>query len=194
MYSQQIIASGGVMPHTFSATGNIPPGLGLSDGGLLAGTPTTPGIYCFTIFVRDSAGCSARPFDYIIVISAASCPAGTIISLSPPGLPASRTGVFYSEMITASGGTAPYTFAITAGSLPPNLTLNAATGLVSGTPVAGGNYTFTITATDANGCLGAMGCSTVIAVDIPAVSTWAMFLLSLVTAIIGINAIRKGGM
>jgi len=52
--------------------------------------------------------------------------------------------------VTASG-TAPITYAVTAGSLPPGLTLNGATGVISGTPTTPGAYTFTVTATNAAG-------------------------------------------
>lgn len=58
---------------------------------------------------------------------------------------------------TASGGTAPYTYAITAGALPPGLSLNVNTGEITGTTTLTSNVglnTFTITATDANGCTG----------------------------------------
>jgi len=53
--------------------------------------------------------------------------------------------------ITASGGKAPYAYAISAGSLPPGLSLNPSTGAITGTPTAGGTFTFTVTATDSAG-------------------------------------------
>ena len=56
----------------------------------------------------------------------------------------------YSQTLTASGGTAPYTFAVTAGALPSGLTL-ASNGALTGTPTADGAYTFSVTATDALG-------------------------------------------
>jgi len=76
------------------------------------------------------------------------------ITLSPAALPTGTVGVAYSQMITATGGTAPYTFAVTSGALPTGLTLTA-TGALSGTPSAAGSSTFTVTATDANGFTGA---------------------------------------
>jgi len=77
----------------------------------------------------------------------------TMITVNPPTLPDGLLGTAYNQTITATGGTAPYTFAITSGSLPPGLTL-ASDGTLSGTPTATGNYSFTITATDANSCTG----------------------------------------
>ena len=56
--------------------------------------------------------------------------------------------------ITSQGGTAPYTYSLTSGSLPTGLSLTGSTGVISGTPTALGYYTFTITATDANNLTG----------------------------------------
>ncbi len=71
------------------------------------------------------------------------------ITITPSTLPNGAAGVPYSQTLTAMGGvTPPYIFAVTAGSLPAGLTLNAATGGISGTPITTGTYSFTITATD----------------------------------------------
>jgi hypothetical protein len=79
------------------------------------------------------------------------CP---IVTVNPATLPNGSVGAPYNQIVTASGGTAPYTFAISSGSLPTGLILTAATGAISGTPTAPGTFTFSITATDANGCSG----------------------------------------
>src|SRR5262249_53086043 len=68
--------------------------------------------------------------------------------------------------ITASGGTAPYTFAVTAGALPAGLML-ASDGTITGTPTAAGTFTFTLTATDADSFTGSQGYS--LTVDPPIV-------------------------
>ncbi|MCK5549403.1 MAG: putative Ig domain-containing protein, partial [Hyphomicrobiaceae bacterium] len=73
--------------------------------------------------------------------------AAVIIVLSPT-LPDGDQGVAYSATVTASGGAEPYTFAVTSGALPPGLTLNPASGTVSGTPTGNGTFGFTITAND----------------------------------------------
>ncbi|TCR03934.1 IPT/TIG domain-containing protein [Neorhizobium sp. JUb45] len=74
------------------------------------------------------------------------------LALSPAGgeLPAGNIGSVYpGATITASNGAAPFTYAVTAGTLPVGLTLNAGTGTISGTPTIAGLSSFTITATDA---------------------------------------------
>jgi large repetitive protein len=190
-YSQPIAANGGIVPYTFTlASGALPPGLTLDSGGTLSGIPTTIGTYCFVVGVTDAGGCRSESVTYTVVISASTCPGGTVITLSPPSLPFAATGAPYNQLITASGGTAPYTFAVTSGTLPPGLVLNAATGLVSGTPTQSGVFTMTITATDANGCLGSMGCRVVMTVDIPATTEWGMALLASVLVLMGVVTMR----
>lgn len=77
--------------------------------------------------------------------------------------PNGQVGLTYSHTFTATGGTPPYTWSITAGSLPTGLSLNSSTGVVSGTPTASGTFTFTITATDATPLSGSVSCSITIA-------------------------------
>src|SRR5206468_62904 len=76
------------------------------------------------------------------------------LTLSPLGLPPATQNTAYTQTVTASGGTAPYSYAITSGSLPAGLALNAGTGAITGTPTGSGPSTFTIQATDANGNIG----------------------------------------
>lgn len=75
--------------------------------------------------------------------------ASPTLVLAPTTLPSGTRTVAYSNVLTASGGTAPYTYAVTAGALPGGLTLTGA-GVLSGTPTATGSFNFTVTATDSS--------------------------------------------
>jgi len=75
------------------------------------------------------------------------------ITLAPTTLPGATLGSAYSQPITASGGTSPYTYALTSGALPPGMSLSSS-GLLAGTPTASGSFNFTITATDSKGFTG----------------------------------------
>lgn len=64
------------------------------------------------------------------------------LRLSAGIIQSAELGTPYSDVITANGGTSPYTFSIASGSLPPGLSLNSSTGEISGTPTTAATYTF----------------------------------------------------
>jgi hypothetical protein len=76
-----------------------------------------------------------------------------LITLLPTTLPAEMEEAAYNQTLTATGGTAPYTFSVTSGMLPAGFT-SSSSGLLSGTPASAGPFGFTITATDSNGFTG----------------------------------------
>ena len=70
------------------------------------------------------------------------------LALSTASLPSALTTVAYSAQLSATGGTGSYSWSLASGSLPPGLSLNAATGAISGTPTATGTFNFTIAVSD----------------------------------------------
>ena len=74
------------------------------------------------------------------------------ITISPTALPDGNVNTPYSVTLTASGGTAPYTWAVGSGALPVGLSLDANTGVISGVPTTIETANFSITVTDATGC------------------------------------------
>ena len=81
----------------------------------------------------------------------ASAGSGGTPAITTGSLPSGTAGTGYSQALSASGGTAPYTWSVSSGSLPSWATLNSAAGVISGTPVASGTSTFTVEVTDASG-------------------------------------------
>jgi arylsulfate sulfotransferase len=145
-YSSSLTAGGGVPPYTFSITsGSLPPGLSLtSSTGVIAGVPTTPGTFAFTATVVDSIGTDMASSNCGITISPAP------MALACP-LNSAQEGTPYASALAASGGVPPYTYSITAGSLPAVLPLNSNTGSIAGVPIEGGTFSFTANAADSTG-------------------------------------------
>lgn len=151
-FSQSFIVSGGVAPYQFSSltvvSGTMPTGLGFNTAtGTLSGTPSSAGTVAFNITGSDStggAGSTPVTQSYTLTVAAPT------LTLSPGTLPNAVQGAVYSQTFTTSGGSNPYSYAVTTGSLPSGLTLTSG-GVLSGSPTAMGSFTFTITATDNHG-------------------------------------------
>jgi large repetitive protein len=143
--------SGGTPPYTWSNLSNLPPGLGLSAGGILAGTPTDTGLFTFSIQVKDSIGATgsktfALPIGTapVLVSKLGAPPPSTVGVPYPPPPPAAQPPYF-----KATQGTGTYSW--TSSGLPEGLTVNPATGAltgISGVPAASGTFAASVTATD----------------------------------------------
>lgn len=142
-YSHQVTANGDA-PVTLSVTGDLPPGVTFDPAtGLLAGTPTTPGSYTFTITAQS--GESSDPETYTVEIGAS--PTQVAITSGTPG--SAVINEAYTFDIDATGDSeSTVTYSVVDGSLPDGLTLDSATGIISGTPTGTGSSTFTIRAAD----------------------------------------------
>ncbi|HPA27177.1 MAG TPA: putative Ig domain-containing protein [Acidobacteriota bacterium] len=145
-YSQTLEATGGSGPYSFKLTNGttLPPGLTLATTGVLSGTPTAKGLYTFVVKATD-AYCCLGMREYSIQIDCHE------VTMDPPDLHDGYLNIPYSQSITAAGGTAPYTFS--SYDLPSWLTLSSGGLLTAESPLEG-TCSFTITATDANGCKG----------------------------------------
>jgi prepilin-type N-terminal cleavage/methylation domain-containing protein len=144
-YMQTLIGVGGTTHYDWEVTsGSLPAGLTLDElSGTISGGPTTSGLSSFTIRLIDSAGGSAFQSLSISIIAGPSI----TTSLLPNGVPHSA----YSQIMTVSGGTSPYSWSISSGYLPGGLTLNTSSGAISGTPTTAGTFNFTVTVSDSLG-------------------------------------------
>ena len=146
-YSQTLTSVGATGPVTWSLAGTstLPSGLNLSAQGQIAGTPTLYGTFPFQVHVTDTAAKLTATQSFSISITSNS-----ILTVTTPSpLPNGSVGAAYSQTLQATGGSAPYTWSATG--LPAGLTLDAATGILSGTPTVGGTSTISVTVTDAAG-------------------------------------------
>jgi hypothetical protein len=134
-----------VTPYSWSVPpGSLPGGLILNTStGSISGTPTSYGTFSFTVTVSDAetpAVTASQPLSITVK------PAPLVITTT--SLAAATGGKPYSATLAATGGVTPYTWSVSSGSLPPGLSLDSATGVISGTPDVAGTYSFKVTVTD----------------------------------------------
>jgi hypothetical protein len=141
-YNQALVASGGKAPYQFQVSaGSLPPGIVLGQAGVLSGTPTASGAFAFSVLVNDANNKQlVRGFTINV---------RTSVMITTGSLPDGTEAEAYTATLQAGGGLGPYTFAVSAGTLPPGIAL-AANGALSGTPTQGGSFNFTVGVTDAN--------------------------------------------
>ena len=156
-YSASLSAIGGKTPYSWSVlSGSLPDGLSFGANGIVSGTPTAPGGGGFAALVTDSSGGTASTGASITVK-----PAPIVITSKSP-LASGMLGVEYpSVQLAATGGIAPYKWAVSGGAFPAGVALDSG-GTISGTPTAAGDFTATVTVTDAAGTAGSGGFSVTI--------------------------------
>ena len=139
-YTQQLSASGPTSVTWSASSGSLPPGLTLSSGGTIAGTPTVPGSFDFTIQASSTDPVQSFQQAFRMVINP-SLTITTNATLSDAALVSP-----YSVSLAATGGVPPYTWT-SQDRLPPGLTLTSS-GVISGTPIGLGTLTFTVQVAD----------------------------------------------
>ena len=141
-YSLQLTAIGASNPLIWSvSSGALPAGINLNTStGLLSGTPTQEGEAHFQIKVTDGARTDVQTYTLVVVRP---------LVVAKPTAPAGEVGAPFSLQLSATGGRAPYTWSVQG--LPAGLTVNPATGLISGTPQAAVSGPVKATVTDSAG-------------------------------------------
>jgi len=181
-YTPQVFTgSGGTGPYAFFKAGALPAGMTFdTPTATLSGTPTETGTFPFTISATEPNGCpGSRGYSLVI-----GCPAITVSRTGGGSFPAASYNVSYTgQSLSASGGTAPYTFTKSSGNLPTGISLSSS-GALSGTPTATGTFTFTITATDNIGCIGSQSFSIAVK-PVAAADTYNTLVNNVQTAVTG---------
>jgi hypothetical protein len=153
-YNQQLQASAGIGELTWSIpVGSLPPGLAIGPPSTgpsvtISGTPTSQGAFNFTVRVVDSLGQSDT---LALSIAIDPTPPPTPPEITTTTLPDGTVDQAYSQSVQVTG-TAPFTWTISAGTLPLGLDLNPTTGVISGIPFApAGTSNFTVQVQDTAG-------------------------------------------
>jgi Putative Ig domain len=140
---------GPALPYQFRVlSGGLPPGLSLSQDGLLSGIPTRAGSWSFWLELSDEdppsqPWCIPRKSERAFTVDVVAALAVTTTSAPP-----ATVGTSYSLPLSAEGGSGTHTWSIASGQLPPGLVLNSASGTISGSPRAAGVYQFRVRVSD----------------------------------------------
>jgi len=151
-YAEQVSATGGTLPYHFElvAGGTLPAGIVLHENGQLDGTSTVQGGSAFDVRVTDSSP-TPQVATRSIQVTTASC---SFLCVRTRSVPDARVGTAYAYALQTAGGTgSAVTWSLDAGALPPGIQLDAASGVLSGTPTAVDgpsphSYDFTVSASD----------------------------------------------
>jgi hypothetical protein len=166
-YTQTLSATGGKLPYSWSIlSGSLPTGLTLSSAGTISGAPGPLGVFNFIVSVTDANSITVqRPLSIKVVagLNAVACPSSL-----------SEVGLMFSAPALASGGSPPYSWGVSGGSLPPGLTLDPASGVISGTPLQSGASQFTLEVRDTTSRAATRPCS----IDVAAAATISTSTLS----------------
>ncbi len=146
-YETTLAATGGTQPVTWKLeTGTLPTGISLdSETGRISGTPSTAGKAAFTIRATDSAELAQST---TVTLTLTTLAESEPLALIAPKPSVGKAGEYYGLALNSTGGAAPISWAVSAGTLPDGLTLDPTTGEISGLPTSTGSYTVSVTATD----------------------------------------------
>ncbi len=138
-YSATVSTADG-RPGTWSiGSGALPPGLTIAPAtGVISGTPTATGSSQFGVYFRDR---DARVAAKVFNVSIAAAEQGPVISTTT--LPGATVGTAYTAQLQTVGNVSG-TWTLSTGTLPAGLSLNAASGVISGTPTTVGTSAFTV--------------------------------------------------
>lgn len=150
-YSATLEATGGTPPYTtWTVNPALPTGLVFTPSGATAtisGTPTVTSNQTHTFSVTDSFSPTPQTGTRQLTLTITAAPLPLTITTNSP-LPTGTVSQNYSTTLIATGGTAPLSWSIVSGSLPPGLSLNPATGVIAGVPTTAGTFVPTIRVAD----------------------------------------------
>jgi hypothetical protein len=145
-YAARFITVNADGPVTFTALSALPAGLSLDPlSGFLTGIPTATFNHTITVVADDTT--QQIQFNVTLKINSAGGGGNGGASFVNTNLAVGRMGNVYAELLTIASGVGPFTFG--AADLPPGISLNGQTGVLSGNPTAAGRYFVTLSAYDA---------------------------------------------
>jgi hypothetical protein len=151
-YVQSLAASGGKTPYTWSiSSGTLPSGLSLVPLlGQINGTPSQSGTFPLSVTVQDSSSTAQKVTKTLSIAIATSVTTPTPLAIVTSSLVSGTVNGNYTQTLAATGGKAPYSWAISAGALPLGLSLVGPLAQINGTPTQAGTSSVTVVVQDAS--------------------------------------------
>ncbi len=145
-YNASIAISGGDPPFLVSDNGSLPPGLSVNNNGIVSGTPAANAKTGSVTFVVTDQNSATATTTVDLTIAKA-------VTVATKNLAGGKVGKTYKAPLKAQGGKGPYTWSLTAGTLPAGLSIDNDKDAITGVPgtAAGSPFDFTIKVTDALG-------------------------------------------
>jgi hypothetical protein len=145
-YTETIAASGGKSPYHWTlTTGTLPQGLSLASAGVLSGSTAQTGPFTLTFQVTDSSWPVQQTASRQFVLQVTSS-----VEITSTLLPEITAGSDYDAPMAGVGGTTPYHWSISTGTLPKGISLASTTGDFTGTTSQTGQFGFTVKLTDSS--------------------------------------------
>ena len=169
-YTETLAVTGGTSPYHWTLTsGTLPQGLSLVNTGVLSGSTAQTGAFNLTFQVTDSSWPTQQTASQQFVLQVSS-----LIEITTTLLPEITAGAAYDAPVDGVGGTSPYHWSISTGTLPSGISLGSSTGVFTGTTSKTGQFNFTVKLTDSSS--PAQSVSQALSVTVvPAQSTLADF-------------------
>ena len=141
-YSFQLTADGGGSQVWSLKSGSLPAGMSVGSNGLVSGTPTATGDFTFVVQVTDGNRTDSQTYTLSVV---------ELLKIAVPASAAGEVGHSYALALKSTGGRPAVTWSLAQGTLPTGLTMNPATGEITGTPESPGAYPLKVQVTDTLG-------------------------------------------
>lgn len=142
LYSVKLSTSGGSASSWKLSAGSLPSGLTLTSNGTITGTPTTQGVWTFTVLASDGSRSDTKQLTLSVVAP---------VTVHAGALPPALVGTHFTTQLVAAGGTGAYTYSLLDGTLPAGLTFDTTTGVITGVARTAGTFPLVIGATAAGG-------------------------------------------
>jgi Putative Ig domain len=146
---------------------------GVSTGQVINASTEVVGALDIAVGNIPQSGSPSYSLSVTIVVNQS----GPAFSINPISLPDGQIGITYNQTLTVANGNPPYTWSVSSGALPGGLSLNTATGAITGAPNTSGTFNFTVQVADITGSIAGLALS----INVPPLPTTTTPVITTIT-------------